>query len=95
VPRNFPGRSGTLEDSVYLCSPETATAAAIKGKITDPRTLGIPYPKVKLPKQPTINKSMLEAPLPLEEARKIALVKGPNIASLPHIQPLSDTLRYR
>ncbi len=93
VPRNFPGRSGTLEDSVYLCSPETATAAAIRGKITDPRTLDIPYPKVKLPKQPTINRSMLESPLPLEEARKIALVKGPNIASLPETRPLPDTLR--
>lgn len=93
VPRNFPGRSGTLEDSVYLCSPETATAAAITGKITDPRTLGIPYPKIRLPKQPTINKNMLQSPLPLEEARKVTLVKGPNIASLPRIQPLPDTLR--
>ncbi len=41
VPRNFPGRSGTEEDSVYLCSPETATASALKGVITDPRGLGI------------------------------------------------------
>lgn len=93
VPRNFPGRSGTLEDSVYLCSPETATAAAITGKITDPRTLHIPYPKVKLPKQPTLNKNMLEAPLPLEDARKIKLVKGPNIASIPELRPLPDLLR--
>ncbi|HSW92807.1 MAG TPA: aconitate hydratase [Gammaproteobacteria bacterium] len=93
VPRNFPGRSGTLEDSVYLCSPETATASAIRGKITDPRTLGIPYPKVKLPKQPTTNKSMLEAPLPLEEARKVRLVKGPNIASIPELKPLTDRMR--
>ena len=23
MPRNFPGRSGTLDDKVYLCSPET------------------------------------------------------------------------
>jgi aconitate hydratase len=93
VPRNFPGRSGTLEDSVYLCSPETATAAAIHGKIVDPRTLGIPYPKIKLPKQPTTNQGMLEAPLPLEEARKITLVKGPNIASIPETRPLPDRLR--
>ncbi len=93
VPRNFPGRSGTLEDSVYLCSPETATAAAIRGAITDPRTLGIPYPRVKLPKHPTVNRELLEAPLPLEEARKITLVKGPNIASIPEITPLPDLLR--
>jgi len=93
VPRNFPGRSGTLEDSVYLCSPETAVASAIRGKITDPRTLDIPYPKIKLPKHPTTNKDMLEAPLPLDEARKITLVKGPNIASIPDIRPLADLLR--
>jgi len=88
VPRNFPARSGTKEDSVYLCSPETATAAAITGKITDPRTLQIPYPKVKIPKTPTLNKSMLESPLPIDQARATQLVKGPNIASLPKLEPL-------
>lgn len=36
-PRNFPGRSGTADDAVWLCSPETATASALNGVITDPR----------------------------------------------------------
>ena len=54
VPRNFPGRSGTREDSVWLCSPETAAAAALTGEITDPRDLpgrlGIGYPQLTLPR---------------------------------------------
>lgn len=93
VPRNFPGRSGTQEDSVYLCSPETATASALKGKITDPRTLGIPYPKVKLPKQSIVNMAMFEAPLPLEQARHVKLLKGPNIASIPPLHPMPQEFK--
>lgn len=93
VPRNFPGRSGTLEDSVFLCSPETATASALKGEITDPRTLDMPYPKVKLPKKRIINKEMLDPPLPFEEAKKVHLVKGPNIASIPKLHGLPQEIK--
>ncbi|MDR3491096.1 MAG: aconitate hydratase [Gammaproteobacteria bacterium] len=92
VPRNFPGRSGTREDSVYLCSPEVATASALKGVITDPRQLGIPYPKVKYPRKKMLNRDLLTAPLALEKALTIKLVKGPNIASLPILTPLSNEL---
>lgn len=90
VPRNFPGRSGTQEDSVFLCSPETATASALNGKITDPRTLDMSYPKVKLPKKTIVNKEMLQAPLEFEEAKKVQLVKGPNIASIPNLRLLPN-----
>lgn len=93
VPRNFPGRSGTKEDHVFLCSPETATASALKGKITDPRKLGINYPKLKLPKKNIINKSMFEKPLSADKASKVPLVKGPNIASLPKLRPLPEDFR--
>src|SRR5919198_5949742 len=58
-PRNFPGRSGTKEDSVWLCSPETAAAAALTGRITDPRDLpgllGIDYPPLALPEYTAVN----------------------------------------
>src|SRR5699024_1027215 len=49
MPRNFPGCSGTDEDAVWLCSPETAAAAALTGSITEPRDLEIDYPHVNLP----------------------------------------------
>jgi aconitate hydratase len=93
VPRNFPGRSGTKEDSVYLCSPEVAAASALKGVITDPRTLDMPYPKTKPPRKFISNKDMLQAPLSVENARQVKLVKGPNIASLPKLEPLAKDLR--
>jgi aconitate hydratase len=93
VPRNFPGRSGTREDKVCLVSPETATASALTGVITDPRTLNIPYPRITDPDHPIINRSMFMEPLPLEEAMKVELVKGPNIASLPNFEPFPDEIQ--
>ncbi len=92
VPRNFPNRSGTKEDRVFLCSPETATASALTGVITDPRALGFPYPHTEPPLIVIVNTQMLTAPLPIQEARIVQLVKGPNIASLPELDPLPDSL---
>jgi aconitate hydratase len=93
VPRNFPGRSGTREDKVCLVSPETAAASALKGVITDPRTLSFPYPRVMEPEIPILNAEMLSPPPSPEAARETKLVKGPNISSLPEFDPLPDTLQ--
>lgn len=93
VPRNFPGRSGTKEDSVYLCSPETATAAALTGKITDPRDVGMAYKKVRLPKHGIENQKMLQPPLNPATSSHVKLLKGPNIASLPVLLPLAQDLQ--
>jgi aconitate hydratase len=96
VPRNFPGRSGTDEDSVWLCSPETAAAAALTGEITDPRDLpdrlGIGYPRLDLPRPSGGSETLLEPPLPEEDARRTELVKAPSIGTLPEFDPLPGDL---
>ncbi|WP_425475589.1 aconitate hydratase [Candidiatus Paracoxiella cheracis] len=94
VPRNFPGRSGTPDDKVFLCSPETATASALYGVITDPRDMEMPYPKIKLPKKRIINTESLETPLPPETAKQVPLIKGPNIVSLPELEPLPNSFEF-
>jgi aconitate hydratase len=90
VPRNFPGRSGTKDDQVYLCSPETAAASALTGIITDPRTMSMDYPIFKEPGQIIINNDMLIAPS--KEDEKIELEKGPNIKPLPPLVPMPESL---
>jgi aconitate hydratase len=92
VPRNFPGRSGTMEDKVFLCSPETAAASALMGVITDPRSLDIAYPKIKQSKRPILNTACIDAPLPLKKASQVTLIKGPNIVSLEPLKPLPKSL---
>lgn len=93
-PRNFPGRSGTRDDRVYLCSPETAAAAGIFGAITDPRKLGelLPWPAVENPEKYLIDDSSILFPLPPEEAEKIEIITGPNIIPFPEFDELPDTL---
>ncbi len=91
MPRNFPGRSGTEDDQVYLCSPETAAVSALQGRITDPRSMAdiLEYPEYEEPKKSTINTMMLIPPA--KEAEEVELVKGPNIKSIPDFEALQDS----
>ncbi|MBN1104100.1 MAG: aconitate hydratase, partial [Deltaproteobacteria bacterium] len=91
-PRNFPGRSGTQGDQVYLCSPETAAAAALKGVMTDPRDLAkeMSYPRVRQPDKFLVHASSVV--FPSREGRRTKIRRGPNIKSLPQMEPLPDVL---
>lgn len=90
VPRNFPGRSGTKEDKVYLCSPETAIVSAIRGEICDPRTMDMDYPEYIKPEAMPVNKQMLHKPS--VNSNESRLEKGPNIKPLPEFNELSFSL---
>jgi aconitate hydratase len=93
--RNFPGRSGTADDQVYLCSPAVAAASMLTGVISDPRELD----EVQLPERPGARPEVVQkhilAPAPAEEAPGIEIPRGPNIKPPPEQKPLPDELRLR
>ncbi len=92
--RNFKGRSGTQNARLHLVSPEVAAVSAIRGAVTDPRTLGDP-PAIHLPEVYPAEDDMILRPLPEAEARKIELIRGPNIKPLPLKGPLPERLSGR
>jgi aconitate hydratase len=92
--RNFQGRSGTIDDYVYLASPATAAATAVKGTITDPRDLGLEPPAFEEPK-PVTDDAMLIQPLPPGEAEKIEIWRGPNIKPPPVPPDVPESLAGR
>jgi aconitate hydratase len=92
--RNFQGRSGTEDDFVYLASPATAGATALKGEITDPRDLGMDPPAIDAPK-PVTDDSLLISPPPAENATQVQIMRGPNIKPPPIPPDLPESLAGR
>jgi len=91
--RNFAGRSGTKGDTVYLVSPETAVAAAITGRITDPRTLEVDYPAVEPPAEFAVDDRLIVPPPPSEDSAAVEIVRGSTIVKPPGGEVLADLLR--
>ncbi|MBM3225615.1 MAG: aconitate hydratase, partial [Candidatus Tectomicrobia bacterium] len=77
--RNFPGRSGGIDNRVYLASPTACAAAALAGEIADPRAFATAY--IGLPETYLVDDSGIFPPAAHPET--IAIRRGPNIKPLP------------
>ncbi len=93
--RNFPGRSGTADDQVYLCSPAVAAAAMLTGVISDPRELPDIEIPARLAARPEVVQKHILEPAPAEEAPGIEIPRGPNIKPPPMHQPLPEEFEMR
>jgi aconitate hydratase len=94
--RNFPGRSGTPEDSVFLCSPAVAAVSLLSGKIEDPREYGEPPKLLAMPElRPYVDDVHIFAPAQEAEAERIEIPRGPNIKRPPEHEPMGDSLKAK
>jgi aconitate hydratase len=89
--RNFEGRSGTRDASVYLVSPVTAAQAAVRGRFTAPDTWGEAPEKPHLPENvPDIRHLFVYPP---RDGSSVEVRRGPNIVPLPQFEELPEQMR--
>ncbi len=89
--RNFEGRSGTRNASVYLVSPELAAISAINGYITDPTEIE-DHHIIEMPEKFNVNDSAIILPECEERAGDIEILRGPNIKPFPNSNPVTDNI---
>jgi aconitate hydratase len=88
--RNFEGRSGTQDASVYLVSPVTAAKAALHGKVTDPATWGPPVERPRLSSEAPSGRSHFIFPSDVPQPGPVH--RGPNIVPLEPFPELPERL---
>jgi len=89
--RNFQGRTGTADDSVYLCSPAVAAVSLLTGRIEDPREYGDAPELLAEPElEPYVDDVHIFAPA--GESERIEVPRGPNIKPPPEHEPLGESL---
>jgi aconitate hydratase len=93
--RNFPGRSGTADDQVYLCSPAVAAASMLTGVISDPRELSVTDLPARPEARPEVVQKHILEPAAADEAAGIEIPRGPNIKPPPEQKSLPDELEMR
>ncbi len=86
--RNFPKRSGTADAEVHLVSPLVAAASAVTGKVT------VPDERIEIEASDQVDDTgSFLMPLPPDEAKRVEVIRGPNIMALPDFDPLPDRLQ--
>ena len=94
--RNFPGRSGTPNDNVFLCSPAVAAVSMLSGRIEDPREYGAAPALRPMPElEPYLDDRHIFRPADEQAARAIEIPRGPNIRRPPRHEPPPAALSAR
>ena len=85
--RNFKGRAGEPTAEIYLVSPESAAATAIKGTFaTAEEVMGEDVARlahITEPEHYIVDDSMILPPLSSKDAERVEVLRGPNIKFLP------------
>ncbi|NOY39797.1 MAG: aconitate hydratase [Nitrospirae bacterium] len=89
--RNFRGRCGNKDASVFLANPLACAVMALKGKIVDPTETGLVVDEFSEPEAALVNDNMLLAPL--DDGYGVEIIKGPNIKEVPLKEPVKDEIR--
>jgi len=87
--RNFEGRSGAANDTVYLASPEVCAASALAGEIVHPKRLGHPV-NIAPPEKFILDDNLIV--LPSLNPEQVEIIRGPNIKPVPIRGELPSTI---